>query len=121
MRRRRFRTAQRRPRELPLDEDFPLAAELPHEQAHALAEALAALPPEQRRVFVLRELAGLSYDEIADEVDSTVGAVQMLLFRARRTLRDSSSRRSSRAAAPACSCRCPAGSRASPRASSLPA
>jgi RNA polymerase sigma-70 factor (ECF subfamily) len=88
VRRRRFRTAQRRPRELPLDEDFPLAAELPHEQAHALAEALAALPPEQRRVFALRELAGLSYDEIADEVDSTVGAVQMLLFRARRTLRE---------------------------------
>jgi RNA polymerase sigma-70 factor (ECF subfamily) len=88
VRRRRFRTAQRRPHELPLDEDFPLAAELPHEQAHALAEALAALPPEQRRVFVLRELAGLSYDEIADEVDSTVGAVQMLLFRARRTLRE---------------------------------
>jgi RNA polymerase sigma-70 factor, ECF subfamily len=88
VRRRRFRTAQRRPRELPLDEDFPLAAELPHEQAHALAEALAALPPEQRRVFVLRELAGLSYDEIADEVDSTVGAVQMSLHRARRTLRE---------------------------------
>src|SRR4029453_13954476 len=28
VRRRRFRTAQRRPRELPLDEDFPLAADL---------------------------------------------------------------------------------------------
>jgi RNA polymerase sigma-70 factor (ECF subfamily) len=88
VRRRRFRTAQRRPRELPLDADSPLAADLPTEQAHALAEGLAALPTEQRRVFVLREIAGRSYDEIADEVDATVASVQMLLFRARRSLRE---------------------------------
>ena len=47
------------------DADFPLTADLPHEQSRALAEALAALPPEQRRVFVFREIVGLSYDEIA--------------------------------------------------------
>lgn len=89
VRRRRYRTAQRRPREdLTDDADFPVQAELSHELAHALAEALAELPGEQRRVFVLRELAGLSYDEIADETGATVGAIQMLLFRARRTLRE---------------------------------
>jgi RNA polymerase sigma-70 factor (ECF subfamily) len=88
VRRRRYRTSLRRPREEPIDADFPLAAELPHELAHTLAEALAELPPEQRRVFVLRELGGLSYDEIADELGSTVGAIQMLLFRARRSLRE---------------------------------
>ncbi len=89
VRRRRFRTAQRRPREEALkDADFPLAAELPYEQSRALSEALEALPPEQRRVFVLREIVGLSYVEIADEVDSTVASVQMLLFRARRSLRE---------------------------------
>jgi RNA polymerase sigma-70 factor (ECF subfamily) len=88
VRRRRFRTAQRRPREELVDDaDFPLAAELPYEQTQALAEALEALPPEQRRVFVLREIVGLSYDEIAEEVDSTVASIQMLLFRARRSLR----------------------------------
>ena len=89
VRRRRFRTAQRRPREEALDDaDFPLAAELPYEQSRALTEALATLPPEQRRIFVLREVVGLSYAEIAEELDSTVGSVQMLLFRARRSLRD---------------------------------
>lgn len=88
VRRRKFRTAQRRPRELPLDEDFPLAADLPSEQAEALVDALGELPLEQRRVFVLREIAGLSYDEIAAEVDSSVASVQMLLFRARRSLRE---------------------------------
>lgn len=88
VRNRRFRTAQRRPQEQPLDADFPLAAELPYEQAQALAEALMALPPAQRRVFVLRELVGRSYEEIAGEVGSTVASVQMLLFRARRALRE---------------------------------
>ena len=89
VRRRRFRTAQRRPREdLVEDADFPLTADLPHEQSRALSEALAALPPEHRRAFVLREVVGLSYDEIAAELDSTVSSVQMLLFRARRALRD---------------------------------
>jgi RNA polymerase sigma-70 factor (ECF subfamily) len=89
VRRRRFRTAQRRPgEELVVDDaDFPPAAELPYEQSRELAEALAALPAEQRRVFVLREIAGLSYAEIADESASTVASVQMLLFRARRSLR----------------------------------
>jgi RNA polymerase sigma-70 factor (ECF subfamily) len=88
VRRRRYRTAQRRPREEPLDADFPLSADVPQEIAHALAEALAELPDEQRRVFVLRELGGLSYEEIARETASTVGAIQMLLFRARKSLRE---------------------------------
>jgi RNA polymerase sigma factor (sigma-70 family) len=89
VRRRRFRTAQRRPREVYLDDaDSPLAAELPYEQSRTLVEALATLTPEQRRVFVLREIVGLSYDEIAGELDTTVASVQMLLFRARRSLRD---------------------------------
>ena len=89
VRRRRFRTAQRRPREELVDDaDFPLAAELPFEQSRALTDALATLPEGQGRVFVLREIVGLSYEEIAEELESTVGSVQMLLFRARRSLRD---------------------------------
>lgn len=87
VRRRRFRTALRRPREEPLAAEAASAAEPTYEQANALRSALAALPPQQRDVFLLREIAGLSYDEIAEDVGSTVGAVQMLLFRARRTLR----------------------------------
>ena len=89
VRRRRFRTAQRRPREeLVEDADFPLTTDLSYEQSRTLAEALVALPPEQRHVFVLREIVGLSYAEIAEELDSTVASIQMLLFRARRSLRD---------------------------------
>ena len=87
VRRRRFRSSERRLREEPLDADLPVRAELSHELAHELAAALAQLPDEQRRVFLLREFADLSYEEIAERVDATVGSVQMLLFRARRSLR----------------------------------
>jgi Sigma-70, region 4 len=38
-------------------------------------------------VFLLRELGGFSYDEIAAQLDLSVPAVQMLLFRARQRLR----------------------------------
>jgi RNA polymerase sigma factor (sigma-70 family) len=89
VRRRRFATSLRRLREEPLlDPDTALAADESNEQAGALLDALAALTTEQREAFLLREITGLSYDEIARRMDSTVASVQMLLFRARKTLRD---------------------------------
>jgi RNA polymerase sigma-70 factor (ECF subfamily) len=56
------------------------------EQLEALREALADLPERQRRAILLREWQGLSYAEIADELRLTVGAVETLLYRARRSL-----------------------------------
>jgi RNA polymerase sigma factor (sigma-70 family) len=87
VRRRRFRTALRRPREEPLEAEVVTTGDVENEQANALRAALAALPPQQRDVFVLREISGLSYEEIAERLGSTVSAVQMLLFRARKVLR----------------------------------
>ena len=87
VRRRRFRTSLRRPREEPLDADAALAAEESHAQAGLLLDALATLTTEQREAFLLREITGLSYEEIAQQMGSTVASVQMLLFRARRSLR----------------------------------
>src|SRR5918994_4669957 len=88
VRRRRFRTSLRRPREEPLDADAALAAEESHEQAGALIDALSLLTAEQPEAFLLREISGLSYDEIAERTDTTVASVQMLLFRARKALRE---------------------------------
>lgn len=48
--------------------------------------ALAALPERQRRAIVLREWQGLSYQEIADELELSHSAVETLIFRARRSL-----------------------------------
>jgi RNA polymerase sigma-70 factor (ECF subfamily) len=87
VRRRRFRTSLTRPREEPLDTELALARDDSHEQAAALLDALAILPTEQRHAFLLREVRGFSYDEIARRTDSTVASVQMLLFRARKALR----------------------------------
>jgi RNA polymerase sigma factor (sigma-70 family) len=60
------------------------------EQVDALRAGLEHLPERQRRAILLREWQGLSYAEIADELRLTVGAVETLLFRARRSLVSSS-------------------------------
>lgn len=52
----------------------------------ALRAALERLPEQQRKAIVMRELQGASYAEIADALDTTHGAVESLIFRARRQL-----------------------------------
>jgi RNA polymerase sigma-70 factor, ECF subfamily len=52
------------------------------ERAAALAEHLSRLPSDYREVIVLRNLRGLSFDEIAEEMDRSSGAVRMLWLRA---------------------------------------
>jgi len=56
------------------------------EALFGLDQALASIPDRQRHAFVLRELRGLSNREIAGEIGVTVTAVEMLVFRARRSL-----------------------------------
>jgi RNA polymerase sigma-70 factor (ECF subfamily) len=56
------------------------------ERLAALRDALAHLPENQQRGILLREWQGLSYAEIADELGLSLGAVETLLFRARRNL-----------------------------------
>jgi RNA polymerase sigma factor (sigma-70 family) len=51
-----------------------------------LGEALERLPENQRRAILLREWQGLSYREIAEELDLSQSAVETLIFRARRSL-----------------------------------
>jgi len=54
----------------------------------AVNEALATLADLDRDVFLLREAAGLSYDEIAETCDLTTDAVRARIHRARLHLRD---------------------------------
>lgn len=51
-----------------------------------LSSALEGLSPEQRVCWLLREMHGLSYEEIADTVGSSPQAVRGRMFRARRAL-----------------------------------
>lgn len=51
-----------------------------------LDAALEKLPPEQRTSFEMRELEGLSYEEIAEQMHCPVGTVRSRIHRARDTL-----------------------------------
>jgi RNA polymerase sigma factor (sigma-70 family) len=52
----------------------------------AVASAIAALPPRQREALVMRELCGLSYEQVAAAMSVSESAVESLLSRARRRL-----------------------------------
>jgi RNA polymerase sigma-70 factor (ECF subfamily) len=56
-------------------------------RATELDAALAALGEEDREVFLLKEIGGLSYREIADACDLTPDAVRSRLHRTRLNLR----------------------------------
>jgi RNA polymerase sigma factor (sigma-70 family) len=56
------------------------------DELFGIDDALAALPEQQRRAILLREWQGLSYREVAAELGITQGAVETLIFRARRGL-----------------------------------
>ena len=51
-----------------------------------LNDALEGMPETQRRAILLREWQGLSYREIAEELELSQAAVETLIFRARRSL-----------------------------------
>lgn len=48
-----------------------------------MEKAIQALPHEQRMVLVLRDVEGLSYEEIADCLELELGTVRSRLHRAR--------------------------------------
>lgn len=56
------------------------------ETFRALEDGLRALPSQQRMVFILRELQGLSYGEIADVLGMNEQAARTNLCRAKRRL-----------------------------------
>jgi len=59
-----------------------------HESRMDVHTMLGTLSPAHRAVMVLRELQGLSYDEIAQALDIPRGTVESRLFRARKILRE---------------------------------
>ncbi|MBR5153039.1 MAG: sigma-70 family RNA polymerase sigma factor [Clostridia bacterium] len=54
---------------------------------NAVRIAIGRLNPEHKKVIVLRDLQGLSYEEIAEIVDCSVGTVKSRISRARENLK----------------------------------
>jgi RNA polymerase sigma factor (sigma-70 family) len=87
--RQRFRQSQRRPNEVSYEEE--LAEAVVDEDAISaedIRRALGHLAFTQRSALVMRELEGRSYQEIAEILGTSVSAVETLIFRARRALRE---------------------------------
>ena len=72
----------------PGDHSSPDRAYARKQMADRLWQALDRLPFDQRTVIVLREVDGLSYDDIAFSLGVAVGTVKSRLTRARQALRE---------------------------------
>ena len=99
--RQRWWRRRRRAQQVALDDHTAAHGELPESRTYAMPDqvlqqreiagrvwqALDQLPFDQRAVIVLREIDGLSYEEIATSLGVAVGTVKSRLARARGTLR----------------------------------
>ena len=87
--RQRFRQSARRPSEVSFEDD--IADTIGDDDAPTgddIRRALSHLAFNQRAALVMRELEGRSYAEIADILEVSTSAVETLIFRARRALRE---------------------------------
>ncbi len=71
------------------DKSLSPAAELERKEKHVLIQkAIDSLPEEQKTVIVLRDIEGMSYEEIAEIGGYNLGTVKSKLARAREKLRE---------------------------------
>ena len=74
------------------EDDQPSAYSTPEEELDRtelrtdLDSALGALPPSLREAFVMKHVEGRSYEEMAELLSTTVGALKMRVHRAREAL-----------------------------------
>lgn len=70
----------------PIFHETPETALAAKEIVAAVNAAIAALPEDLRKALMLREIEGLSYEEIADMMNCPVGTVRSRIFRAREAV-----------------------------------
>lgn len=68
------------------DSDTPEHELLREEIARTVSEVVATLPEELRQAITLREVEGLSYEEISETMDCPIGTVRSRIFRAREAI-----------------------------------
>lgn len=75
-----------RPVEESITEETPETLMAAREIAQAVQAALESLPQELRQAITLREIEGLSYEDIAGAMECPVGTVRSRIFRAREAI-----------------------------------
>lgn len=74
---------------LPLDEDIPLVYEMDLDSlgvGDALQDALLRIPAQYRETFLLFEIEGYSYKEVAECLDVSIDIVRNRIYRAKKAL-----------------------------------
>lgn len=68
------------------EDETPEGLAMQEQLRQAISQAISALPEELRTAIMLREVEGLSYEEIAEAMDCPVGTVRSRIFRAREAV-----------------------------------
>ena len=68
------------------DIDTPEGLTLSEEIRQTVNQAIADLPEDLRTAIILREIEGMSYEEIAQTMECPVGTVRSRIFRARESI-----------------------------------
>ena len=69
-----------------ISSETPDAVLASKEIAEMVNAAMEALPEELRQAIILREIEGLSYEEISDAMNCPIGTVRSRIFRAREAI-----------------------------------
>ena len=75
-----------RPGNEPISDETPETVLAAAEIARAVEAAMEALPAELRQAVTLREIEGMSYEEIAEVMNCPIGTVRSRIFRAREAI-----------------------------------
>ena len=75
-----------RPRNEPSTDETPESVLAAKEIGQAVSDALAALPDDLRQAITLREMEGMSYEDIAQLMACPIGTVRSRIFRAREAI-----------------------------------
>jgi len=90
----KLRSSHSKTREIPEGYDMVETAATPEEQTeqsdtfHQVEMMMQALPEKQRLTMHLRDIEGLSYKEIAEQLELPMNQVKVNLFRARKAIRE---------------------------------
>ncbi len=72
--------------ELQKDDETPEKILLVDEIKHTISSTIASLPEDLRTAIMLREVDGLSYEEIAVAMECPIGTIRSRIFRAREAI-----------------------------------